>query len=59
MDYEKLHNEAMGVTLSDQAQRIVVEIGTSTPDPTEAAILGFSCGMLAVKHFVKEAIEDE
>lgn len=59
MDYEKLYNEVMSVTLSDEAQELVFEIGMNHQDPVEAAILGFSCGMLAVRNYVKEAIEHE
>lgn len=59
MDYTELKSEALSVTLSEEAQELVFEIGMNHRDPVEAAILGFSCGMLAVRNYVKEAIEHE
>ena len=59
MDYTELKSEALSVTLSEEAQELVFEIGMNHQDPGEAAILGFSCGMLAVRNYVKEAIEHE
>lgn len=59
MDYTELKSEALSVTLSEEAQELVFEIGMNHQDPVEAAILGFSCGMLAVRNYVKEAIEHE
>ena len=59
MDYTELKSEALSVTLSEEAQELVFEIGMNHQDPVEASILGFSCGMLAVRNYVKEAIEHE
>ena len=59
MDYSKLQDEAKELLLSDEAQELVSDISENFPDPTEAAIIGFSCGMLFVKHFVDGVITHE
>ncbi len=59
MDYSELQNEAMSLSLSNDAQELVVDIGTNAKDPVEAAILGFSCGMLAVKRYIEGVTENE
>lgn len=59
MDFEKLINESKQVIISDKYQDVIAEIAIETKDPLEAAILGFSYGMLSMKYFVGEAFEDE
>ena len=59
MDYSEFQNEAMNLSLSNEAQELIVEIGTNHADPIEAAVIGFSCGMLAVKRFIKGVTENE
>lgn len=59
MDFSKLQKEAMNLSLSDEAQELVADIGTNVSDPVEAAVLGFSCGMLFVKHFIEGVTENE
>ena len=59
MDYSEFQNEAMNLSLSNEAQELVTEIGINHADPIEAAVIGFSWGMLAIKHYIEGVTNNE
>lgn len=59
MDNKKLHDEAMETLLSDKAIDIISEIGAKHDDPNEAAIIGFSYGLLTVRDYIDTLFDNK